>query len=193
MYYPPAHPCAEDRTFLHHPNLTPLPAHPPDALLDNPWAPFEDQIAFEWAQKRYVELQALKKQIWQGLDLWSAILLREKSKHNIPWKSVEELYTTIDSIQAGNAPWFTHKLWYNGPKPIGTIPQWMQEMYELSMCDVLCVVELQLANMEFDGNFYYSLYKEYGPDGHQVWTNLMLGDWAYKEAVMIFLLFYLYL
>jgi hypothetical protein len=84
----------------------------------------------------------------------------------VPWKSAEELYTTIDLIQVGDAPWFTHEFQYNGPKPTSTIPQWMQETYELSTCDVLCIVELQLANTEFHGNFDYSPYKEYGPNGH---------------------------
>jgi Plavaka transposase len=66
----------------------------------------------------------------------------------------------------------------------------MQETYELSTHDVLHVIELQLANTEFDSNFDYSPYKDYGPDGHHVWTNLISGDWAYQEVVMMFLLFY---
>lgn len=106
----PARPCAKDGTFLCHPILKPEPAHPPDSTPDNPWAPFEDRIAFEWAYERYVKLQASKRQIKQGLDLWSAILLKGKSKSEVPWKSAEQLYDTIDSIEAGNAPWSTYEL-----------------------------------------------------------------------------------
>jgi hypothetical protein len=160
-----------------------MPAH------GNPWAPFEDRIAFEWAHERYVELQASKRQIRRGLDLWSAVLTKEKSNCDVPWKSAEQLYETIDSIQAGDAPWFTYEFRYTGPKPAGTVPQWMQNVYELNTRDVLRVVELQLANPEFDGKFDYSPYKEYGPDGHRVWTNLMSGDWAYLEAVIGFFAF----
>ena len=189
MYCFPARPCAKDGTFLRHPILKPEPAHPPDSTPDNPWAPFEDRIAFEWAYERYVELQASKRQIKQGLDLWSAILLKGKSKSEVPWKSAEQLYDTIDSIEAGNAPWSTYELRYNGPKPTGAVPCWMQETYELNTCDVLRVVELQLANPEFDGRFDYSPYKEYGPDGHRLWSNLMSGDWAHQEAVTILYLF----
>ena len=65
----------------------------------------------------------------------------------------------------------------------------MQETYELNTCDVLHVVELQLANPEFDGRFDYSPYKEYGPDGHRLWSNLMSGDWAHQEVVTILYLF----
>ena len=142
------------------------PAPPPDTTPDNPWAPFEDWIAFKWAHEQYVELQASKKQIGRGLDIWSAILLREKSNCHVPWKSAEELYQTIDSIQAGDAPWVTCEFRYGSPKPPDDILQWMQETYKLSTCNVLHIVELQLANPEFDGNFDYLPYKEYGPDGH---------------------------
>jgi len=101
----------------------------------------------------------------------------------VPWKSAKELYATIDSIQAGSAPWTTHTFQYNGPKPAGAVPTWMTETYELSVRNVLHVVEGQLAEEEFDGRCDYTPYKEFDSQGNRVWSNLLSGEWAYREAV----------
>lgn len=156
---------------------------PSDSTPDNPWAPFEDCLAFKWARYHYIKLQSLEDQIHEGLDLWLAAIIKSKSHGSIPWTSADDLYRTIDSIQAGNAPWKMYKFLYAGPKPTGVVPQWMEEEYELNTRDLLVVAELQLATSEFNGHFNMTPCQEFGPDGKRVWSNLMLGHWAFKEAV----------
>jgi hypothetical protein len=101
----------------------------------------------------------------------------------VPWKLAKELYTTIDSIQDGIAPWSTYTFTYNGPKPAGSVPAWMTETYELNAWNVLHVLESQLADRDFNGLCDYIPYKEFDPQGNQVWSNLLSGEWAYREAV----------
>ncbi len=180
--------CAENGSFFEGPIPKLTPAKPLDETLDNPWAPFEDRLSFDWAQYHYVKLQSSERDINEGLDLWLASIIKNNSDSNssVPWNSAEELYDTIDSIQAGDTPWKTYKFTYNSPKPDGVVPQWMEQEYELNTCDVLAVVEQQLATSEFDGSFDYTPYQEFGPDGERMWSNLMSGHWAWKEAVSSF-------
>jgi hypothetical protein len=120
------------------------------------------------------------------LILWAAALAKGGSPEDIPWKNADDMYATIDLIQVGHVPWITHTFQYSGPRPNGTCPQWMDETYELSVCDVLLLLEKQLATPDFNGHFNTFPFTEFTPEGHRVWSNLMSGDWAYKEAVRSF-------
>jgi hypothetical protein len=94
------------------------------------------------------------------------------------------MYATIDQIQEGVAPWTTHILRYNGPKPnSGPVPTWMEQDFELNTRNVLKVLENQIANPEFDGKFDYVPFKDVDKDGNRVWSNLMSAHWAWSEAV----------
>ncbi|KAH8977840.1 hypothetical protein EDB86DRAFT_2816711 [Lactarius hatsudake] len=183
-----AHPCLSDGTFLRDisqpPTLGLLESH-----TGNPWHPFGDRLAYEWARYHYVKLQSSAADVQQGLDLWRATVLMYQadpdSCDGVPWKSATEMYGTIDSIPVGGVSWTTYQLSYSGPQPTGTLPQWMQEMYELNVRDVLSVFEEQLALKEFDGDFEYTPYEEYNEMGSCVYSNLMSGIWAFREADMI--------
>ncbi|KAJ7845013.1 hypothetical protein B0H14DRAFT_3685165 [Mycena olivaceomarginata] len=80
-----------------------------------------------------------------------------------PWKSARELYSTIDEIQSGDMPWKTYEMRYSGP-----LPSW-------------CSAEVDDAKR----------LRRHGPvppinhAGHRVWSNLMSGDWAWKQADLI--------
>jgi hypothetical protein len=88
------------------------------------------------------------------LDLWRAAVVKHASDHDnfdgVLWNSVDKLYDAIDSIDTGEIGWKTLKFSYTGPKP-PMPPQWMEQTYELNMCDVLGVLEQQLASTEFEG------------------------------------------
>jgi Plavaka transposase len=101
----------------------------------------------------------------------------------VPWKTANEMYESIDSISAGGPGWTTFELSYGGPRPDGAPPRWMQESYELNVRDILSVFEEQLASKEFDGQFEYMPYEEYDQNGSRVYSNLMSGNWAFREAV----------
>ena len=160
----------------------PIPDEPVDAPSENPWHPFEDRIAFDFAQYHYVELQSSEGEIAKGLDLLCAMDIKYGSRDGSPWKSAKELHATIDSIQSGSAPWKSYKFRYTGPKP-STPPRWMDEEYELNLRDILKVFEEELMSSEFKEDCDYAPYLEFDPQGDRVWSNLMSGDWANRQAV----------
>jgi len=149
-------------------------------------------LAFDWAHYHYVQLQSSKSDILEGLDLWSATVIKHESTHkctveDVPWSSTDALYKTIDVIQASDAPWKTYKFLYTGPKP-STPPAWMEETYELNMRDALLLLEQQIATFEFDSQADYVPYQEFDTKGDHIYSNLMSGDWASCEAVCLHVL-----
>lgn len=165
---------------------SPPPAHTIDPA--NPWAPFEDRIAYDFAYYHYVKVQSSAEQISENLDILIANSIKHSGdKHAAGpngWRNPQDLYATIDTIPAGDIPWQTYKFRYSGPKP-QTPPQWMETDYELSVRDVVSVLEQQLSTSEFDGEIDYVPYEEYDPQGDRVWSNLFSGLWANREAVCL--------
>ena len=115
--------------------------------------------------------------------------MKHTSKHStaadVPWRNADDLYKTIDSIQSGDAPWKCYRFSYTGPKPV-VPPQWMEETYELNARDVVLVLEHQLDTSDFNGQSNYAPYQEFNPQGDRVYSNLMSGHWASREAVKKF-------
>ena len=130
-----------------------------------------------------MKLQSSAAEISNGLDLWLASIIKNKSDGTIPWNSAQDMYSTINSIKAGSSAWKTFKFRYTSPKPEGPVPKWMEVEYELNTRNILTIVEQQLATTQFDGQFDYSPYQEFGPDGQRIWSNLMSALWAWKQAV----------
>lgn len=169
-----------------------LPPHAPPApdqnpqdpveVGDNAWHPFESRIEFDFAHYHFVEVQNSAPKISRALDLWAASVL--KHGEEIPWKSTDELYATIDSIQHGDAPWRLYKVRYQGARPVGrTPPKWMTEEFELCTRDARVVLHQQLATAEFHDKFDYTPHRKFDKKNSRVWSNLMSGDWAWTQAV----------
>lgn len=161
------------------------PLEPLDATEENPFHPFVDRVAFEWANYHFKELQTSEAGINKGLDLWLAAIM-ESGDEQLPWKSAKEMYQTIDSIQQGSAPWKTIPFRYSGPLPAGTPPKWMTDTYELCTQDIQVVLAEQLSCSEFNGHFDYVPYRQFNGKGDRVWSNLMSATWADKQAVWPF-------
>lgn len=182
-------PCDAQGNFL-PPNSPPPPSVIPnlDAGADNAWCPFEDRLAFDWAHYHFVELQSSEREINKGLDLWLAAKIKAGDNTPLPWSSAQEMYQTIDSIQEGDAPFVTIQFKYSGPLPEHP-PAWMTETYELCTRDARILLHNQLATTgpaERDG-FNERPYCQFNHEGDRVWSDLMSGEWAYKEAVHILL------
>ena len=181
-----AHPCTADGTFLKQPIPEPTHTTPFNATSGNPWAPFQDRLAFDWARYHYVRLQSSADDIQVGLDLWRAAVIKHASDHDslegVPWDNAEQLYATIDSIYAGEIGWKTLRFSYTGPKP-STPPHWMEQAYDLNLRDILGLLEQQLASTEFTGEFEYAPFQEFDFKGDRVYSHLMSAFWANHEAV----------
>lgn len=174
-------PCDRDGRFI--PEYTqPPPPDAPDATDENPFHPFEDRLAFDWAHYHFVELQSSEREINKGLDLWLAAKLKAGDNAPLPWSSTDNMYQTIDSIQEGEAPFVTIRFKYSGPIPPNP-PNWMTETYELCTRDSEILLHHQLATTDFANTFTPRPYRQFDHRGDRVWSNLMSGDWAWKEAV----------
>lgn len=174
-------PCNKDGNFV-HPLTKPTPAPPLDATDNNPWHPFEGRLDFDWANYQFVELQSSEGKVNRGLDLWLAATLVRDGADSVPWRTADDMYMTIDSIREGSADWQTISFRYNGPMPANP-PRWMLETYELNTRDTLVVMEQQLATAAFENKIDYVPYKHYDAKGNRIYSNLMSGRWAYKQAV----------
>ena len=174
-------PCDIGGNFLPQYTQPPSP-DVPDAIKDNPWHPFEDRLAFDWAHYHFVELQSSEPEINKGLDLWLAATMKSGDDTPLPWSSTEEMYKTIDSIQEGDAPFKTIRFKYSGPIPPHP-PYWMTETYELCTRDSRILLHNQLATTDFADTFDYKPYYQFDHTKDRVWSNLMSGDWAWNEAV----------
>ena len=174
-------PCDQDGRFL--PEYTrPPPPDAPDATEENPFHPFEDRLAFDWAHYHFVELQSSEREINKGLDLWLAAKLKAGDDTPLPWSSTDDMYRTIDLIQEGDTPFVTICFKYSGPIPPNP-PNWMTEMYKLCTRDLQILLHHQLATTDFANAFTPRPYRQFDHTGDRVWSNLMSGDWAWKEAV----------
>lgn len=176
-----AMPCDEDGQYL--PSFTkPTLPLPLDASADNPWNPFEDRLAFEFANFQFTDLQASRSNINRALDLWKAAVVKAGSEEDLPWSNADELYATIDAIQEGDAPWITIPFKYNGPLPKNP-PKWMLETYELCTRDSRLLLHQQLSTTEFVDQINYVPYRQFQANGDHVWSNLLSADWSWTQAV----------
>ena len=174
--------------FLQAPwDLTPLlPALPSqDDQCLHDWTPFEDRLTFDWAYHHYVKVQLSAAKIAQGLDFWLAIAIKHGSTAGVPWRNAKEMYEAIDSIKIGSLPFKTLAFRYTGPKP-SMPPPWMEQEYKLNTCNVVEVIQEQLATSDFTSQINYIPYKEFNNKGERVWSNLMSGHWAFMQAVCPF-------
>jgi Plavaka transposase len=97
------------------------------------------------------------------------------------------MYATIDAIQEGDAPRKTITFKYNGPRPANP-PKWMLETYELCTRDSRHLLHLQLASAAFKDQVDYVPHRQFKASGGRIWSNLMSGDWAWVQAVVLFAL-----
>lgn len=102
-----------------------------------------------------------------------------------PWKNADELYTTIDQIQLGDTPWHSSTIRYRGPLPAGTPPKWMTETYELFFRDARLLLQQQFKTFDFKDAIDLVPYQQFNKAGKRVFTNLMSGDWAWRQAVCL--------
>ncbi|KAJ7101001.1 hypothetical protein C8R43DRAFT_1141269 [Mycena crocata] len=158
----------------------PRPAPPADGQDPAAWAPFNSRLEFDFAHYHFVELQTSEGHINTALDLWAASVMPYGG--NAPWKNAKELHATIDAIQSGDMPWKTYQMRYTGPLPPGTPPKWMTQNYEVCTRDLRAVLHQQLGTTAFKDHVDMVPYMQFNHNGDRVWSNLMSGEWAWKQA-----------
>ncbi len=178
-------PCNRDGRYL-PPGSHSQPREPLDATPENPYHPFEDCLAFGFANFHFSEQQSSEGHVNHALELWAAQAAKNHADGDVPWKSANAMYKTIDQVQQGSNPWKTTLFRYQGPLP-NTPLKWMTRSYELVARDIRSVLHTQIACMDFNGHWDYVLFMEFDNNGDRVWTNLMSGEWVAKQVVHILL------
>ncbi|KAJ7238115.1 hypothetical protein B0H12DRAFT_1204309 [Mycena haematopus] len=182
-YHPKLNALPCDTTGVYLPPFSrPPPSVQPPAHGQDPaaWAPFGSRVEFDFAQFHFVQLQTSAANINTALDLWAASVIPYGG--TAPWKNSDDLYATIDAIQSGDMPWKTYQLHYTGPLPPGTPPKWMTQMYEVCTRDLRAVLHHQLETTSFEDDIDMIPYRQFNHAGARVWSNLMSGEWAWKQA-----------
>lgn len=72
---------------------------------------------------------------------------------------------------------------YNGDRPAGDVPTWMNDKHSVWYRDPAQVVANMLANPDFDGEMDYAPLQEVDTNGELRYKNLMSGSWAWEQAV----------
>ncbi|KAH9910902.1 hypothetical protein B0H21DRAFT_782479 [Amylocystis lapponica] len=116
------------------------------------------------------------------MDIWAASLLLFGG--HPPFANATDMYSVIDSIQHGDAPWQSFSAKYTGAMPEGEVPPWMTAEYQIWCHDPRIVARHMLANPDFDGEFDYSPYREFLANERR-YSNLMSGNWAWQQADLI--------
>ncbi len=98
------------------------------------------------------------------------------------YKEHKALLDAIDAIKYGEANWKTFNVRYRGPLTPDS-PAWQRETFTIHARDTLTVAEILASCPDFDGKFDYVPYEEYLSHDCRRVSNLMSGQWAWKQAV----------
>lgn len=169
-----ARPCDSCGNFI-PPNSDPEPQPQPSLF------PFADEPSFRFAVSTFKKIQTSAGEVNDLLECWSDYNGLYDGPPP-PFKNVDDLYTSIDAIQHGDAPWESFSVRFNG-EVTNESPSWKRQEYRIYCRNVCTVAHNMLSNTEFEKQFDYVPYEEYDTQGERVYSNLMSGKWAYKKAV----------
>jgi len=153
-------------------------------MSSNDWTPYNNRIEFEFADFIFRRNQMSATGIDTLLDLWAASLL--KHQDSPPFADHGDLYQTIDATPLGDVPWEHFTTAYNGERPNGEVPPWMDTEYEVWWRNPHTVICNMLENPDFDGEIDYAPMREFESNGERRFENFFSGDWVWEQAVSIF-------
>jgi hypothetical protein len=159
---------------------TPPPPRESDHGPDN-WMPYAGRVEFELAEFIYQRNQMSAPDIDTLLNLWNASAAENGG--SAPFQNHKHLYDTIDATPLGDVPWETFSLKFNGDKPEGDAPPWMDASYDVWFRDPRKLVHNIISNPDFEKGFDYTPYQEHNSDHDRRYHNFMSANWSWKQAV----------
>jgi Plavaka transposase len=148
----------------------------------NDWTPYNNRIGFELADFLYRVNQMSAGAINFILAILAACLAPHGAEP--PFLSTNHMYKTIDSTPLGDVAWETFSFQYTGARPPGgNIPSWMNTTHDIWFRDPRALVHNMISNPDFDSGFHYAPFQEYDVHGAHRFSDLMSGNWAWKQAV----------
>ena len=112
------------------------------------------------------------------MRLWAAT----NSDGHAPFRNHQDMLSKIDAIDLADIPWQSFSAKYSGEVPLADPPDWMLKDYTVYYRDPLSVIRSMIANPAFKGQFDYAPFREL-EGGTRRWTDIMSGNWAWKQAV----------
>jgi hypothetical protein len=166
----------------------PQPQPPlPEAHTAEAWAPFTDRLEFDFAFCHFVTCQSSADEIREALDLQAAQAIRcGADGHGFQYDDTSKMYELIDLVDDINVPWETLEISYNGPRP-PTPALWMTNTYKFIKRDLRKLFRQQMQEKDFfsSSTFNKVPYRQFNRGGKRIWSNVMSGDWAWKQAVRL--------
>lgn len=132
-------------------------------------------------------MQTSAGKVDQLLDIWAAHALLEGRDGEPIFHTHQELLDTIDAIKIGDAPFQSFSVCFPGPVNSDS-PDWKHRKWTVYARNTQVVVHQLIDNPEANGKFNTRPYIEIRDGKVQVYSNLMSGDWAYRQAVRNLLL-----
>ncbi|KAL0955357.1 hypothetical protein HGRIS_001606 [Hohenbuehelia grisea] len=170
-------PCNINRNDL--PAGFPPPIH--NNRSPNDYVPFCNRGEFEFVDFLYRNIQMSTGKVDRPADIVAAMY-----QDNPAFANHEDLYATIDTIQQGEIPWSAIAVTYDGPLPTsGVVPPWMTTEFEVWFRNPLELLEQQLGNPDFAGETDYAPKRVFDKGNKRQYTDLMSGNWAWKQADLI--------
>ena len=147
----------------------------------NDWTPYAGRVEFELADFLYRRNQMSASDIDILLNLWNASTVAYGI--SAPFQNHKHLYDTIDATPLGDIPWKSFSLQFNGNRPEGEVPSWMDAGYDVWFRDPHKLVHNIISNPDFENGFDYTPYQEHKADGSRCYHNFMSANWSWKQAV----------
>ncbi|KAJ3793844.1 hypothetical protein GGU11DRAFT_748543 [Lentinula aff. detonsa] len=177
--------CDEDGNRL--PPDTP-PSPPPN---DSPWSPFENEAEFRLADHLFRKVEMSQNDINMLLDIWK-LYQYQRSQHQAcdccstaPYFNNSDMYTKIDSIVDGNAPWKCFQTTVDEELPENA-SEWQKTSYQVWYRDPDTVIANILGNTDFGNDFEAAPYVDVDKNGTRHWSNVMSGNFAWRHADQIY-------
>ena len=164
------------------------PPNVPAVKMDDDWSPFSSRAGFELAEFMYADAELSQRKIGKLLELWAATLIPHGDSP--PIANYRDLHHQIDAIGLGNVSWEHASIKYNGP-PSETVrpPEWKTAEYDVWFRNPRNMIKNIFANPDFEGQVDYAAYQEFS-DGHRQYGDVMSGDWAWRQSVCLYSMFY---
>ena len=152
------------------------------------WTPYTSREQFELAELLYTKTQMSAGNIDHLMKIWSAHGAERGVKP--PFLDHKYLYDTIDATEIGDVPWQSFDLSYDGEIPQQPdVPAWMTAKHTVWFRDPRLLVHNNiLSNPDFKGTFDTSPYQEYDAKDSHRYHDFVSGNWAWRHAVILFIM-----
>lgn len=121
------------------------------------------------------------------MDFWAASLLAHGGTS--PFADHNDMLNVIDASIAGDVPWQSFKVTYNGDVPVNNLPNWMNRNYDVWFRDPHVVALNILASPDFAGEMDYVAYHEFNSKDLRVYKDFMSANWSWRHSVSNILIF----